>query len=108
LSIFGPETDDVIGEWRKLHDEELSVLYSSPNINRVTKSRRMRWAGHVTRLGERRGTCRVLVEKTERNRPLGRPRRKWEDSIKMELQEVPRGSRTGLISLRLGTGGRQF
>ena len=76
------------GEWRKLHNEELNNPYSSPNILRVIKSRRMRWAGHVARMGEGRGVQRELVEKPEGRRPLGRPRRRWEDNIKMDLQEV--------------------
>jgi hypothetical protein len=81
----------VTGEWRKLHNEELNDLYSLPNIVRVVKSRRMRWAGHVTRKGEERGVHRVLVGKPEGKRPLGRPRRRWEDNIKMDLQEVGGG-----------------
>ena len=79
------------GEWRKLHNEELSDLYSLPNIVRVVKSRRMRWAGHVARMGEDRGVHRMLVGKPEGKRPLGRPRRRWEDNIKMDLQEVGGG-----------------
>jgi len=71
--IFGPKRDEVTGEWRKLHNEELNDLYSSPNIVRVMKSRRMRWVGHVARIGERVGVCRVLVGKSEGKRPLGRP-----------------------------------
>jgi len=86
--IFGPKRDEVTGEWRKLHNEELNDLYCSPNIVRVIKSRRMRWAGHVAHMGERRGVYRVLVGKPEGKRPLGRPRHRWEDNIKMELQEV--------------------
>ena len=86
--IFGPGRDEVTGEWRKLHNEELNGLYCSPNIVRVIRSRRMRWAGHVERIGERRGVYRVLVGKTEGKRPLGRPRHKWKDYIKMDLQEV--------------------
>jgi len=74
--IFGPKRDEVTGEWRKLHNEELNNLYSSPNIVRVIKSRRMRWAGHVARMGEDRGVYRVLVGKPEERRPLGRPRRR--------------------------------
>ena len=81
----------VTGEWRKLHNEELNSLYSSPNILRVIKSRRMRWAGHVTRMEEGRGVHKVLVGKLEGKRPLGRPRRRWKDNIKMDLQEVGRG-----------------
>jgi len=86
--VFGPKTNEVTGEWRKLHNEELRDLYSLPNIVRVVKSRRMRLAGHVVRMGEGRGVHRVLVGKPEGNRPLGRPRRRWEDNIKMDLREV--------------------
>jgi len=86
--VFGPKRDEVTGEWRKLHNEELSDLYSLPNIVRVVKSRRMRWAGHVAHMGEGRGVHRVLVRKPEGKRPLGRPRCRWEDNIKMDLQEV--------------------
>ena len=89
--IFGPKRDGVTGEWRKLHNEELNSLYSSPNIVRVIKSRRMRWARHVARMGEGRGVHKVLVGKPEGERPLGRPRRRWEDNIKINLQEVGRG-----------------
>ena len=89
--IFGPKRDGVTGEWRKLHNEELNDLYSSPNIVRVIKSRRMRWAGHVARVEEGRGVHKVLVGKPEGKRPLGRPRHRWEDNIKMDLQEVERG-----------------
>ena len=92
LRIFGPRRDEVTGEWRRLHNEELSDLYSSPNVVRVIKSRRMRWAGHVARMGEERGTYRVLVGKPEGKRPLGRPRHRWVDNIRMDLQEVGYGS----------------
>jgi hypothetical protein len=78
----------VAGEWRKLHNEELNELYSLPSIVRVVKSRRMRWAGHVARAGEERGVHRVMVGKPEGKRQLGRPRRGWEDNIKMGLQDV--------------------
>jgi hypothetical protein len=80
--------DEVTGEWRRLHNKELYALYSSPNIIWGIKSRRLRWAGHVARMGERRGAYRALVEKPEGRRPLGRPRRRWEDNIKMDLGEV--------------------
>jgi len=86
--VFGPRRDEVTREWRKLHNEELNDLYSSPNIFRVMKSRRIRWAGQVARMGERRGVYRILVGKPEVKRPLGRPRRRWEDNIKMDLQVV--------------------
>jgi len=85
--------------WRKLHNEELNGLYSSPNVVRVIKSRRMRWAGHIPRLGERRGVYRVLVRKPEGKSPLGRHRRRWEVNIKMDLQEV--GCR-GMYWMELG------
>jgi hypothetical protein len=86
--IFGPTRDEVTGEWGKLHNGKLNVLYSSLNIVRMIKSRRMRWAEHVARMGEGRGVYRVLVGRPEGKRPLGRPRRRWEDNIKMNLQEV--------------------
>ena len=86
--IFGARSGEVTREWRRLHNEELNDLYSSPNIVRVIKSRRMRWAGHVARMGEERGVYRVLVGKPEGKRPLGRPRRRWVDNIRMDLQEV--------------------
>ena len=86
--IFGPRREEVTGEWRRSHNEELNDLYSSPNIVRVIKSRRMRWAGHVARMGEERGVYRVLLGKPEGRRPLGRPRRRWVDNIRMDLQEV--------------------
>ena len=89
--IFGPKRDEVTDEWRKLHNEELKGLYSSPNIVRVIKSRRMRWSGHVACMGEGRGVYRVLVGKPEGKRPLGRPGRRWEDNIRMDLQEVGLG-----------------
>ena len=86
--VFGPKRDEVTGEWRKLHNEELKNLYSLPNIVRVVKSRKMRWAGHVVCMGEGRVVQRVLMGKPEGRRPLGRPRHRWEDNIKMDLQEV--------------------
>ena len=89
--VFGPKRDEVTGKWRKLHNEELNDLSSLPNIVRVVKSRRMRWAGHVARMGEDRGVHRVLVGKPEGKGPLGRPRRRWEDNIKMALQEAGGG-----------------
>jgi hypothetical protein len=83
--IFGPKRDEITGELRRLHNEELNDLYSSPTIIWVIKSRRMRWAGCVARMGEGRGAYRVLVGRPEGRRPLGRPKRKWEDNIKMDL-----------------------
>jgi hypothetical protein len=86
--IFGPKRDEEAGEWRKLNNEELNDLYSSLNIVRVIESSRMRWVGHVARMGESRGVCRVLVRTPEGKRPLGRPRCRCVDNIKMDLQEV--------------------
>jgi hypothetical protein len=86
--IFGPQRDEATGEWRRLHNEELNDLCSSPNIIRVIKSRRMRWAGHVARMGEKRGAYSILMGRPEGRRPLGRPRRRREDSIKMDLREA--------------------
>ena len=86
--IFGPKREELTEQWRKLHNEELSDLYCSPNIVRVIKSRRIRWAGHVARMGTRGGVCRILVGKAEGKRQLGRPRLRCEYNIKMDLQEV--------------------
>jgi hypothetical protein len=86
--MFGPKRDEVTGEWRKLPNEELHNLYSSPDIIRQVKSRRMRWAGHVARMGEERNVYKVLVGKPEGKRPLRRPRRRWEDGIRMDLMEI--------------------
>jgi hypothetical protein len=83
--IFGPKTDGVTGGWRKLYNEELHNLYSSPSIIKIMKSRRMRWVGHVARMGEKRNVYRLLVGKPEGKRPLGRPRRRWIDNIKTDL-----------------------
>jgi hypothetical protein len=83
--IFGTKRDEVTGEWRRLHKKELYALYSSGNIIWVIKSRRLRWAGHVARVGERRGTYRALVGKPEGRRPLGRPRHRWGNNIKTDL-----------------------
>jgi hypothetical protein len=85
-SIFGPKRE-VDVSWRKLHSDELHSLYSSPNIG-VIKARRLRWAGHVTRMGDGRGVYRVLVGNPESKRPLERPRRRWEDNIKMDFREI--------------------
>jgi hypothetical protein len=84
--IFGPKRDEVTKEWRKLHSEELHILYSSPNIIRHSKPRITKWAGHVARIGEERKVCKVLVGKSEGKRLLGRPRRRWEDGIRMDLR----------------------
>jgi hypothetical protein len=86
--IFSPKRDEVKGKWRKPHNEVLNDLCCSPSIIRVIKSRRMRWAGHVVRRGERRGLYRILVGKPKGRRPLGRPRPRREDNIKMDLQEM--------------------
>ena len=103
--ISGPKRDGVTGEWRKLHNEELNDLNCSHSIVRVIKSRGMSRVGHVARMEEGRGVHKGLVGKPEGNRPLGRPRRRWEDNIKMDLQEVGRGLWTGWSLLRIGTGG---
>ena len=102
--IFGPKRDEVTGEWRTLHNEELNDLYCSSNIVRVIKSSRMKWAGHVARMGKRRGVYRVLVGKPEGKKQLGRPRRRWEDNIKMDLQEWVMRVWNGSSWLRIGTG----
>jgi hypothetical protein len=86
LRRFGPKRDEVIGGWRKLHNGELHNLYCSLSIIRIIKSRRMRWAVHVARMGEKRNAYRILVGNPEGKRPLGRPRRRWEDNIKMDLR----------------------
>jgi len=99
--LFGYEE---IGEWRKLHNEELNDLYSSLNIVPVMKQRRIRWAGHVAHMGRSKGAYRVSVGKPERKRPFGRPRLRWED-IKLDLEEVGMGAWAGLIWLKIGTSG---
>jgi hypothetical protein len=86
--IFGPKRDEVTEEWRKLHNGEFHNLYSSPNIIKQIKSRRRKWAGHVARMGEERKVYRVLVGKPERKSPLRRPRRRWEDGVRMDLREI--------------------
>jgi len=102
--IFGSEKDEVTRERRKLHNEELSDMYSSPYIFRVIKSRRMRWVGHVARMGERRGVYRILVGKPEGKRPLGRLRRRWEENIKI-FRKWDVGVWTGSSWLRIGKDG---
>jgi hypothetical protein len=103
--MFGARRHEVTGEWRRLHSEELNDLYCSPNIVRVIKSRRMRWAGHVARMGERRGIYRVLLGKPEGKTPLGRPRCRCEDNIRWIFRKWGVGVWTGSIWLRIGTGG---
>jgi hypothetical protein len=95
----------VTGEWRKLHNEELRDLYSSPSIIRLLKSRRMRRAGHVARMDDKRNAYRLLAGKPDGKRPLGRPRRRWVNNIRMDLGEVDGVMWIGLILLRIGTGG---
>jgi hypothetical protein len=84
--IFGAKMNEVMGGWRKLHNEELHNYYCSPSIIRMIKSRRMRWAGHIDRMGEKRSAYRILLGNLEGNRPLERPSRRWEDNIKIELR----------------------
>jgi hypothetical protein len=106
--IFEPMWDKVMGEWRKLHSEELHNLYSSPYIIRQIKSRLMRWAGHMAHVGEERKVYKVLVGKPEGKRPLRRPRHRWEDGIRMDLRKIGwlgGGAWIGFNWLRLGTGG---
>jgi hypothetical protein len=86
--IFGTKRDEVTGGWRKLHNEELYGLYSSPRIVRVIKARRMRWAGHVARMGDLGGAYNILVGRPQRRRPVGRPRRRWGDNIKIDLGKI--------------------
>jgi hypothetical protein len=95
--IFEPKRDEVTGEWRKLHNVELRELYSSPSIIRIIKSRRMRWSGHVARMGAKRNAYRLLVGNPEGKSPLGRPRHGWVDKFRMIW--------TGLVWLRIGIGG---
>jgi hypothetical protein len=89
--LFGPKRDEVIGGWRKLHNDELHNLYSSPSIIIMIKSKRVRWTGHVARMGKNRNAYRILVGKPEGKRPLGRPRHRWEDNIRMDLREIEEG-----------------
>jgi hypothetical protein len=101
--IFGPKRDEVTGEWRKLHNEELRDLHSSPSIIGIIKSRRIRWAGHVARMGEKRSVYMLLVGKPEGKRPLGRPRHRW--WIIGWVDRWVGVTCTGLAWLRIGTGG---
>jgi hypothetical protein len=105
LRIFGPKTTEVTGQWRKWHGGKLHNLYSSLYITRQIKSRRMKWAGHVARMGEGRNLCRVLVGKPEGRKPLGRPRRRREDGIRMGLREIGWGVWSGFTLNRIGTVG---
>jgi hypothetical protein len=98
----------VTGGWRKLHNEELHKLYSSPNIIRAIKSRRMIWTGHIARMGDKRNAYRILVGTPEGKRPLGRPRCRWEDNIKIYLSKIGRVVWTGSIWHRIGTRGELF
>jgi hypothetical protein len=103
--IFGPKRDEVTGGWRKLHNEELRGLHSSPSTIRVIKARRIRWAGHVARMGEMKGAYNILVVKPEGRRALERPRRRWEDNIKLDHRKIWFGNVIGFIWLGIGTGG---
>jgi hypothetical protein len=104
--IFGPKRDEVMGEWRKLHNEKHHNLYSSPNIIKQIKSRQMRWAGQVACMGEERNVCKVLVGNPKGQKPLGRPRRKWENGIRMDLRDIGWGLWIGFGWLRIGASGR--
>jgi len=105
-NIFGLKRDEITGEWRKLHSEGLTRLYSLPNIIRLIKSKRMRWAWHAARMWKRKSAYRVLAWKPERKTLLGGPKLRWEDNIKMELQEVGWGGGwTGLICVIIGRSG---
>jgi hypothetical protein len=107
--IFGPKRDEVKGDWRKLHNGELHNLYSSPDIIRQIKARRMRWTGHVARMGEGRNVCRVLMGKPEEKRPFGRPRCRWDDGIRTGLGEISSACVwSGFTLLRIGTSGRPW
>jgi hypothetical protein len=106
-TVFGPKRHNVTGEWRKLHNRELNNLYSSPNIARVIELRRMRWVAHVARIEKRKKVYRVLVGKPKGKGPLGRPRHRWEDNVKMNIQEVGCAG-IGSSWLMIGTGGGQL
>jgi hypothetical protein len=105
--IFGPKWDEE-GSWGKQHNDKIHRLYSSPNIVRVIKSRRMKWVGHVARIGEGRGVYRVLVGMSEGKRPLGRPRRRWKDNIKLDLRKYGSMGRIVFSWLRIGSSGWLF
>ena len=106
--VSGPKRDEVTGEWRKLHNEELNDLYSLPNIVWVVISRRMRWAGRIAGIGESRDVYKVYFGQPEGKRPLRRPRRRWKDNIKMDLQEVGCGSRNCIDLAQDGDKRRDF
>jgi hypothetical protein len=106
--IFGPRRDEVTEEWRRMHNEELNDLYSSPNIVRVIKWRRMRWAGHVARMGEERGVYRVLVGKPDGRRPMGKPRRRWVIILGWISRRWDVGIWTGLGWPRIETSGERL
>jgi hypothetical protein len=103
--IFGPKRDEVRGEWRKSHSEELNNLNSSPYIIRLIKSRGTSWAGHVARMGEEIKVYKILVGKSDGKKPLGRPRRRWEDGIRIDLVGIGWGVYSGPIWLKIETGG---
>jgi hypothetical protein len=102
--IFGPKRDEVTGEWSRLHNKELYAVYASPNVFRMIKSRRLRWAGHVARMGKRRDAYRVLVEKADLRRRLGRPRSGWGIILKWIFEKWVWRAWTGSIWIRIGTG----
>jgi hypothetical protein len=103
--IFGPKKEEVTGGWRELHNEELHNLYSSPNIIRMIKAKKMKWAGYVARMGKKRNEYRILVGKLEGKRPLGRPSRRWVYNIKIHLTETAWDGMDWIILLRIGISG---
>jgi hypothetical protein len=108
LRVFenrGLRRDEIKGGWRKLHNEEIHNLYSSPSIIKMIKSRKMRWAGHVARMGAKRNAYRILVGNPEGKRPLGIPRRRWVDNIKKDLKDIECGGMDWIDWLRIGTSG---
>jgi hypothetical protein len=105
VSVLRIFRDEVVGGWRKLHFEDLRHLYSSLSIFRIIKSRRMRWAGHMAQMGQKRNVYRLLVGEPEGRSPLGRSRRRWIDNIKMDLVELNEVVWIGLVWLRIGVSG---
>jgi hypothetical protein len=103
--IFGPKRDEVTGDWGKLHNDKLHNLYSLSSIMRVTRSKRMRWERHVARMGEKRNACRILVGKPEGKKPIGRPRHRWVDNVKMDLRELGWCDMDWIDWVRIGTNG---